>query len=303
MNHFIVDGFGLAFHSFFAFNTLVTKTGLQSGCVYGFLTRLRSLKKKYPAFHFTVAWDNEATRKKAAFPEYKAQRPKHDNIMEQITDLKTILSAVDVSQAEVPSEEADDVMASHAMKYQSEGLVYIYSSDKDMLQLVRDGKIIVIRPQTGGFPDQFYDEEAVKKKFGVAPQDLACYLAFRGDTVDNIPGVARVPSKIIASLVDQYKMPDALYMSGAINSLTDFQRTSFLSHESQSKVNIGLTKLREDLGCEMTEGAPDGEKLGAVLMKYEIKSMSPDSLITLFDSSKTAFLERNSPAIQNYSLF
>jgi DNA polymerase-1 len=296
-----VDGFGLAFRSFFAFNNLTTKTGVPSGCVYGFMCSMRSLKKKYPAFHFTVAWDNEAVRKKEAFPEYKALRPKH-SISEHIADLKRMLSAMDVTQAEAPFEEADDVIASLARKYSSEGTVYIYSSDKDLLQLVTDGKIIMIRPRNGGLPDRFYDEEAVKKEFGVGPQDLACFLAFRGDSVDNIPGVPRVPSKIIASLVNQYKSPEAIYESGSINSLTDFQRSSFLSHREQSKINYGITRLREDIGCEMTEGAPNGEMVGEVLSKYEIKSMSPDSLIALFDANNS-FNERNSPVIENYSLF
>jgi DNA polymerase-1 len=300
LNHLIIDGFGLAFRSFFAFNTLMTKTGVQSGCVYGFLCGLRSLKKKHPAFHVTIAWDNDAKRKKAVFPDYKALRPKHA-ITEQILDLKTLFTAVNVTQAEVPGEEADDVVATLARRYSSEGLVYIHSSDKDLLQLVRDGKIIMIRPKTGGIPDKFYDEEAVRQEFGVGPQDLACYLAFRGDTVDNVPGVARVPSKIIASMVNQYKSPEAIYGSGHINNLTAFQKSSFLSHESQSKVNYSIVNLRDDLSCEMTEGAPEVGKLETILSKYEIQSISAGSLIALFDDK--AFLERNSPAIENYSLF
>lgn len=300
MNHLIVDGFGLVFKSFYAFNSLMTSTGIQSGCVYGFLCGMRSLKKKYPAFHITVAWDNEAKRKKEIFPEYKAFRPQH-SVSDYITDLKKILKAVNVTQAEVPGEEADDVIASLVHQYSSEGLVYVYSADKDMLQLVRDGKVIVIRPKTGGQPDQFYDEEAVRQEFGVAPRDLACFLAFRGDKVDNIPGVARVPSKIISNLVNQYKSPEAVYNSGSINALTEFQKTSFYRHKEQSKVNYTIVHLRENLSCEMTEGAPNSSEVDIVLSKYEIRSMTVNSLIAAFEDKE--FMERNAPAIENYSLF
>ena len=299
MNHLIIDGFGIAFRSFFAFNTLMTKTGMQSGCIYGSLCCLRSLKKKHPSFHVTVAWDNEARRKKEIFPDYKANRPKY-TMSDNVADLKIIFSALGATQAEMSGEEADDIIATLVKRYSSEdGLIYIYSSDKDLLQLVKDGKVIMIRPKTG--EDKFYDEEAVRQEFGVAPEDLACYQAFRGDTTDNVPGVARVPSKIIASVVNQYKTPESVYKSGIINSMTEFQKSSFLSHEAQSLVNYSLVRLKDDLDCNITKGVVDKVKVDLILSKYEIRSISSDSLMNAFEDKE--FLERQAPAVENYSLF
>lgn len=307
MNHFIVDGYGLAFRSFYAFNNLSTKAGVPSGCVYGFISTMRSLRKKYPGNHVTIAWDNEARRKKSVFADYKANRPK-TMINDQIMDLKKIFSFVNVTQAEMPEEEADDVIASLAKNYSEEGLVSIYSSDKDMLQLVRDGKVIVIRPKTGGIPDEIYDEEAVKREFGIPARDFACYQAFRGDPSDNIPGVARVPSKVIIEVIGKCRsygmdnFPAAIYLSDALTTLTEFQKKSFLAHQAQSDINYDLVRLRDDLKYEAVDGIPDPIMVGSVMDRYEIRSMSPDTFVDMF-SDTSAFSMRRSPQIENVSLF
>ena len=159
MKRFIIDGLNLAYRAHFAHKELTTSTGRLSGCFYGFLVTLKALKSRNLDCHFYVAWDNEARHKKAVFPEYKANR-QHFSIDEPVKDLKTVLKYLNIAQVEAIGEEADDVIASVAEK--GEELTYIYSSDKDLLQLVRDGKIIGVRP---GKKEKVYDEEEVKKKY------------------------------------------------------------------------------------------------------------------------------------------
>ena len=299
MNWFLIDGFNQAFRSHFAFLQLTTKAGIPSGCVYGFLTALRSLKKKYPNFHFVVAWDSEARRKKAAYPEYKANRPRFQ-IDEPIRDLKSILACLNVDQVQLGGEEADDVIASFIARH-PEDKIYIYSNDKDLLQLVRDGKVVVIRPRSGK-DNKAYDEEAVKVEFGVDPRDLASYLSFRGDSVDNLPGVPRVPSKVIASLVQKYKTPRGVYASIPEEKLTDFQRQSFIGAESQVLLNFDLVQLNKDLDFESKKGSSNQEIFSEVLGKYEIKSISADAYVSLFEG-EGSFLVRESPQVESLSLF
>lgn len=302
MNRFIIDGFNLAFRSHFAFNEMRTSDGMLSGCVYGFLVSLRSLKKRFPGHHFTVVWDNDPLRKKRIYADYKANRPRFE-IHEQISDLKGILSALNVDQSEVIEEEADDVMASLVRVYsKEEGKVFLYTGDKDLLQLVKDGKVIVIKPKSGVNPEKIFDEEAVKEKFGVDPCDLSCYLAFRGDTADHIPGVPRAQSKIIASLTQKYKEPEIVY--GCLNSenLTDFQRSKMLESKDQVLINYSLIKLKDDLDCPISHGSSDEEKVQLYLDKYRVKAIPADGLVRIFEE-ESSFTERQAPAIENISLF
>lgn len=300
MNRFIIDGFNLAYRSHYAFNKFSTSTGLPSGVIYGFYTALRALKKRFPDFKFYVAWDNEAVQKKEAFAEYKANRETF-RVSLPIEDLKESLKGLNISQIECPGEEADDVISSLVSQSNS-GKDYIYSSDKDLQQLVVDGKIIVISPKVGSIDEKFYDEEAVKNKWGVCPKDLPCFLALRGDTSDNVPGVARVPSGILSFLSDKYKNPTGVYQKLADEKLTEFQRKSILEAQNQIILNYSLILLKKDLDCVLINGSSDYIKIKSVFDKYEIKALSPESLVELFDA-ETVFLRRESPSLKTISMF
>ena len=230
MNQLIIDGFGLLYRSAYAFKTLQTSTGAPSGGMYGFLTGLRSIKVRYPDYHTTLVWDLDSTRKKTIYADYKANRDQMDRpyFGDTISDLKRMFNYINVTQAEILGEEADDVIASIVENYKKEdGTIIIYSADKDLLQMVQDGKVVVIRPKSGKYPEKVFDEERVKADYKVYPKDIACLLAMIGDTSDNIPGVSRVPTRIVAGLCEKYHTPVAIYDGLASEDLTDFQRLSF----------------------------------------------------------------------------
>jgi len=302
MNHLIIDGYNLAFRSHFAFNTLMTTRGLLSGCVYGFLVGLRAVKNKYPHCHVTIAWDTESTRRKSIDTSYKANRPRF-SATEQIKDLKGIFSCLNASQCEYETEEADDVIASLIKKYTEDtNQIFIYSSDKDLLQLVKDGKVLAIHPKKGGKPERVFDEGAVKEEFGVWPRDLFCYQCFKGDSVDGVPGVPRLKISCIIPLIEKYKIPKEVYSHLEEGKLTDFQRSSLLASEKRVYLNQSLVGLRDDLEFEIKIGTPNEGFLAQYLDKYEIRAIKPNSYINVFYDAPS-FTIRTAPAIKSYSLF
>jgi DNA polymerase I len=302
MNHLIVDGYNLAFRSHFAFNTLMTNKGLLSGCVYGFLVSLRTVKNKYPHAHVTIAWDTDSTRRKSIDASYKSNRP-HFSATEQINDLKGIFSNLNVSQAEYAGEEADDVIASLIKKYQDDtNQIYIYSADKDLLQLVEDGKVIAIHPKKGSKPEKILDEAAVKEEFGVWPRDLQCYQCFRGDSVDNVPGVPNLRISCVIPLIEKYHTPQEVYAHLGEQKLTDFQRASLEASEQRVYLNQGLVALRNDLELEIKTGTPNEEALAEYLSKYEIRAVNSNSYVNVYYDAPS-FGIRTAPAIKSYSLF
>lgn len=301
MNHIIVDGFNLAYRSHYAFSNLTTSSGLSSGCIYGFLIGIRTIKNKFSNCHLTVAWDNDAVRRKSIYAGYKSNRSKMIFI-EQIIDLKKILYNLNVSQTEYPGEEADDVIASLVKTYKTDdNQIYIYSNDKDMLQLVKDGHVIVIKPKWGKHPEKYYDEEAVRGEFKIEPKKFACFQCFRGDKVDNIPGVPRLKSSIIADLINKYETPANVYENLDNVELTDYERESIIKSKSQVLLNMQLVKLKDDLKLDIKKGTPNLESLEEYLKKYEIKAIKPTIFVGSFRDI-TAVLKK-APAIESYSLF
>lgn len=301
MNHIIVDGFNLAYRSHYAFSNLQTSTGFSSGCIYGFLIGIKTVKTKYPHCHLTVAWDNDAIRRKAIYAKYKANRSKMVFI-EQIIDLKKILLNLNVSQAEYKGEEADDVIASLTKIYKTDdNQIFIYSNDKDMLQLVKDGHVIVIKPKWGKHPEKIYDEEAVIEEYKIEPKKFACFQCFRGDKVDNVPGVPYLKSSVIAHLTNKYKTPTNIYENLDKEELTENERESILKCKSQILLNMQLVRLCDDLELNIKKGESNSDAVESYLEKYQIRSLKPNTFVGLFRDISINF--KKAPAIKSYSLF
>ena len=49
-----------------------------------------------------------------------------------------------------------------------------------------------------------YDEQAVTERYGITPAQYLDFVALKGDTSDNIPGVPGVGDKTAAKLVNQF---------------------------------------------------------------------------------------------------
>lgn len=302
MHRMIVDGFNLAYRSHYAHIDWVTKSGLPSGCFYGFLSSLQALKNRFPRYHVTVAWDTNATRKKAIFAEYKANRQAF-SIDQPIADLKRALLCAEIWQAELPGEEADDVIATMAAQFNAQNDdVCIYGRDKDMLQLVQDGKVVVLWPKVGKSSEIMFDEARVKAEFGVSSKNIPCLLCLRGDTSDNIPGVPRVPTTILANLAEKYGTPEKVHDDISHETLTMFQLNAIMNHKNQAFLNWQLIKLVDNLEPVVIKGMTDTNKLAGILQRYEVKNISADKFVSLF-GNETQFLERRTTPVIINSLF
>ena len=78
--------------------------------------------------------------------------------------------------------------------------------------------IRVFNPRDDGI---WYDAAGVKEKFGVRPDRIIDYLSLIGDSVDNVPGVAKVGPKTAVKWLTQYGTLDNLVahageISGAV---------------------------------------------------------------------------------------
>jgi DNA polymerase-1 len=308
MNHFIIDALNLAYRAHNANFELKTASGMYTGMFYGFVRTIFSLKKRYRGYKFEVVWDRNPQHKKDIYPEYKAGRVSLvSSAFSQIPDIEEFLKNAGVDQYHMEGEEADDVIASLVERYSDEsGTTMIYSNDKDLLQLVKNGSVVVYKPKVAASPEKFYDEDAVKEQFGVPINKLTCFRSFAGDASDNIPGVSRVPRKIITKLINKYSSIEEIYKNLPDQKLTEFQLSSFMESKDRIPLNHKLMVLNRHLDSIVcNEGNVNRNNINNIFSKYEIKSIKPENIVDIFTSSLNMKYTdpRDVVKVESFSLF
>jgi len=198
----LVDGSHTIFRAYHALPHLSTRQGVPTNAVYGFTTMLlRAIREGSPT-HLAVAFDEEAKAKRSEiYDGYKATRgaPPED-LTPQFPLVRRVLEVMRVPAIGFPGYEADDVIATLALRARAQGWeVVIVSGDKDLMQLVVNG----IRCYDSMY-EKWYGPAEVEEKWGVPPQQVADLLALTGDKIDNIPGVPGVGEKTAAGLLKDY---------------------------------------------------------------------------------------------------
>lgn len=288
MNYFIIDALNLCHRSHNVNFDLKTGTGEYSGMFFGFIRTIFSLKKKYRGYKFEVVWDRKPIHKYKLQPDYKSGRSNLSSIVsKQIPDIQKFLENCGVNQYYTENQEADDTIATLVSRYKDDANhIMVYSNDKDLLQLVQDSKVTVFKPKVGNSPEIFYDEEAVKEKFGVSPKLLPNFRSFDGDASDNIKGVNRVPRKILAKLVNEYETIENVYKNIHKEKLTDVQRKYIEGSQKDILRNFEIINLIRDLiNVICIKSSYNKEEIKNLFKKYEIKSINIDSLVDVFSSS------------------
>jgi DNA polymerase-1 len=129
-----------------------------------------------------------------------------DDLAAQVPVLKDVLHALRIATAEYPRYEADDVLASLALRAAAKRLrTVIVTTDKDLLQVV-DGTTSVWNPSK----EMTVDEANVMDVFGVGAGAVVDVLALWGDPSDNVPGVPGIGEKTAKALIQEYGSLDGL---------------------------------------------------------------------------------------------
>ena len=205
----LVDGSSYLYRAFHALPDLRDGQGRPTGALHGMLGMLRRLTREFPAAtRRAVVFDAPGkTFRSDWYPEYKAQRPPMpDDLAVQIAPLEACIDALGWPRLTISGVEADDVIGTLVVRARAAGEeCVIVSGDKDFAQLVSEGVTLY-----DTMKDERLDVAGVQAKFGVEPARIVDYLALIGDTVDNVPGVAKVGPKTAVKWLTQYGSLDAL---------------------------------------------------------------------------------------------
>ncbi len=273
---YLVDGTAFVYRSFYAIKGLSSSKGLPTGAVFGFINTLRKIIKEFSPVYMAVCFDvSHRTFRSDKFKDYKVNRPAApDGFKEQMSLVREVLSALSVPVCEKEGYEADDIIATLSKKACMRNMVSVaVSSDKDILQLVKDREVIVYDPHK----NIFFDEKKVKEILGVNPEDIPDLFALSGDSVDNIPGVKGIGPKTAKSLIERFGGIDELFnntdmisSSRLKNMLSSSKETAFLSRElAMLDKNVPFDMALEELKI----GEIDTERVCGLFKELGFKSL------------------------------
>jgi DNA polymerase-1 len=258
---FLLDGHSLSYRAFFALPTsLATTTGQVTNAVYGFTSMLIKLLAEEKPDLIAVAFDVGApTVRLEKYAEYKAGRPEApDEFRQQLGLIVEVLETLRIPVIGIEGHEADDAIATLAVRAVEQGIdTVIVTADRDFFQLVRP-EITVMFNVKGISDIRRYDVDAVSERFGLPPEKYLDYVALKGDTSDNIPGVPGVGEKTASKLVQDFGSIEELI--GRTAELKGKLKESIEAAGEQLVLNKELAQLNTDLELDVRpEDAVMGE--------------------------------------------
>lgn len=251
----LIDGSSYLYRAFFACPPLTNAKGEPTGAIFGVINMIRSLINQYNPTHIAVVFDAKGgSFRNEIYSEYKATREAMpENLRPQIEPIHTILKAMGLPLLCIEGVEADDVIGTLARQAERENLdVLISTGDKDMAQLVSD-KITLINTMN----NSVLDPKGVMDKFGVPPEKIIDYLALRGDSSDNIPGVPGVGEKTAQSLLTEFTSVKDIYAR-----LDDIEKLSIrgakslkqklIDNQNEAELSYLLATIKTDVKLDFT---------------------------------------------------
>ncbi len=279
---YLVDGSGYLFRAYHALPPLTRKSdGLPVGAVSGYCNMLWKLladvKGGEAPSHLAVIFDaGEKTFRNDIYKEYKANRPPPpEDLIPQFPLVRDATRAFGVSCVELAGFEADDLIATYARLAREAGArCTIISSDKDLMQLVVDGKVEMLDTMK----NRRLASAEVLEKFGVAPDKVVHVQALAGDSIDNVPGVRGIGIKTAAELINAYgDLETLLKRAGEIKQ--NKRRESLIEQAENARISFKLVTLDANVPLkeqpeEFSVHEPDCKDLLAFLKAMEFTSIT-----------------------------
>ncbi|MEA1938409.1 MAG: 5'-3' exonuclease H3TH domain-containing protein, partial [Pseudomonadota bacterium] len=240
---YLIDGSGFIHRAFHAIGPLTRPDGTPVNAVFGFTNMLIRLLAEFGTHKIAVIFDaGRKNWRNDIYPDYKANRAETpEELRPQFPLVREAAEVFGLPAIEREGYEADDLIAAYTKAARAAGMnVRIVSSDKDLMQLVGEG-IIMIDPikfnQLG--------IDAVRDKFGVTPDKVVDVQALAGDPTDNVPGVPGIGVKTAAMLIKEYGSLDAL-LERAKEIGQPKRRQNLIDHAKQARISKRLVVLDAD---------------------------------------------------------
>jgi DNA polymerase-1 len=273
----LFDAYSLIYRAFYAIRSLTGPDGQPVNAIYGLTKMLRKMNADHSPGYHAVAFDlGPPQTRLEMLPTYKAQRPPTPpDLDKQLPAIREVLEAMRMPIVEIEGEEADDIIATLAIRAATAGHdVLIASNDKDFMQIVTP-RIRLVRPD--GKEAVIIDPTGVETRYGVKPEQIVDFLSLLGDSVDNIPGVPGVGEKTAAQLLQTYGTLDNLLTHAAAIPKPRI-REALIASAERVRANRQLITLHTDLPLPIAMEAlkiqpPDPVALAPLFRRFGFKSL------------------------------
>ncbi|MDA0962397.1 MAG: DNA polymerase I, partial [Proteobacteria bacterium] len=277
----LIDGSAFIFRAYHALPPLTRKSdGLPIGAVSGFCNMLfryvEGNNGSDAPTHVAVIFDKGShTFRNDMYDLYKANREEMpQDLRPQIPLTREATLAFNIACKELQGYEADDIIATLACQARDAGgRVTIISSDKDLMQLVGDGVVML-----DAMKNRVIDREEVHEKFGVYPDRVVDVQALAGDSVDNIPGAPGIGIKTAALLINEFgSLEELLDRAGEVPQPK--RRQTLIDMRDQIELSKKLVQLDCDTPLDFTLDDlevrdPDPERLMEFLAQMEFRTLT-----------------------------
>jgi len=205
---FLIDAYALIFRGYYAFikNPRINSKGLDTSAILGFTNSLFDVIKRESPDYLAVCFDKGGSQDRIKiFDQYKANRDETPEAIKiSVPIIEEILKSLNISVLVKEGFEADDIIGTIAKKVKSENFeTYMVTPDKDFAQLV-DESIYMYRPVFGG-GYEIWGVNEVLEKFEISrTSQVIDFLAMKGDSVDNIPGLPGVGDKTAKKFLKEF---------------------------------------------------------------------------------------------------
>ena len=300
----VIDGKSVFYRGYYAMPNLTSADGTPTGGVYGFATLAIQLMKQLQPDYVAVAWDKPKTNIRSRlkiYPEYKAGRkPPPADFYTQIPILHELLAALGWPLYELDDYEADDIMATLAKQADELGVeTELVTSDLDALQSISELTHVYILKKGLTNIDRF-NPESFEQKYGIKVDQFLDLKSLKGDSSDNIPGVAGVGEKTATQLLHEYKTLDGVYEN--IDLIKDTVKKKLIAGKESAYMSKELARLYTDAPVTFNEKELDGSKvngdaLRTLLEKLEFRTLLrqlPDYLQSRGSNDAAESLDKNS---------
>ncbi len=272
---YLIDGNSYIYRAFYAIGDLRATSGIPTGAVFGFVTMLNRLRADASPDYLAVCFDLKGpTLRHGGEVDYKKDRkPMPEDLVSQMQIVKEVIGGYGIPIFQLSGYEADDIIATLAVKFKEEVDILIASSDKDMLQLV-DNYVKIYNPQK---ENKIVDDNQVFEKFKVKPSQITDLLALAGDSSDSIPGVPGIGPKTAAELLSVFNDLEGILSN--TDKITQKKRKQLLEEFADQarlskKLATVITDAPIDVSLERLKGGvQDTQTLKNIFQRLEFKNL------------------------------
>lgn len=290
----ILDTHAILHRAYHALPDFSSSKGEPTGALYGLISMLLKIINDLKPDYIAAAYDLPGgTFRHAAYDGYKAHRIKAEpDLYTQIDRARDVLEAFGIPVYDAKGFEADDVLGTIATQVNKKKGVetIIASGDLDTVQLVHGTQTRVFTLRKGLTDTVFYDEDAVRARFGFGPEAIPDLKGIAGDSSDNIKGVPGVGEGSAVKLLQVYGSIEKIYAAikkegvEKVAEKTGVQKR-FVQLVADNKESAEFSKelatIKRDVPItfvmpkESWHDAADKNKILDMLSQFEFRSLMP----------------------------